>query len=96
MSVAKNILAVILGILFLIFVVLLARWAGDKIKERFTTPKTVVVTNTSAPVVVVEPPPTATYSAAISNIPKTGPVEIFYVFSGLAAVSGIALRKIEA
>jgi len=76
METAKTIAAVILGILILVGVVLLAKFVGDKIREKYLTPKTVVTDIAPTPNLIVpeEMPKTATYSA----IPKTGPREFGY------------------
>lgn len=95
MSTAKNILAVVLGILVLILVVLLARWVGDKIKERFTTPKTVVTTNPpveTVPNTTTTNPEASPTPVTYKAIPKTGP-EFVYLFTGLSTLAGVISLK---
>ena len=81
MQTAKSIAAVVFGILVLVLIVFAARFVGDKIKERFTTPKTVITSN--VPTVVENTPMVEdTYTATYSAVPKTGPIEVFYLLSG--------------
>ena len=94
MEEVRKVLAVVVGILILVAVVLLARWTGEKIREKFLVPKLpVVITNTvenpeAAPSTLLNTQnnPTATVSA----IPSTGPEDFGYLAMGLVFVSGLS------
>lgn len=100
MEVLRNILAAVFGIIILIFVILLARWTGEKIRERFFTPKQIVTVQETTPPSLMDQKidqKTDQKSAAtpVSTIPSTGPAEVIYLLSGLTAAGGILLRRIS-
>ncbi len=87
-----------MGILVIVVLVVLARWTGDRIREKFLTPKPVIETQTTqtnqtaqtTQNVAQEPPKVSTYSV----IPSTGPKEEAYLLFAFLAVSGIASLKL--
>ncbi len=87
MESARKIIAVVIGIAMLIFLVLVAKWTGEKIRERFFTPKP-IITNQILPQqpVIVEDAPVATYAA----IPKTGPAETGLILLGFLLTGGLS------
>lgn len=98
METLRNILAAVFGIIILVFVILLARWTGEKVRERFFTPKQIVTVQETTPPSLMDQKtddkkPSTTSS--VSTIPSTGPAEAIYLLSGLVAVSGIVLRKVS-
>lgn len=95
METSKTIIAVVLGIVILIGVVILAKFVGDKIREKYLTPKTVITNTVPSPNLIIPEETSVLKTTTYSAIPKTGPMEAFYLFSGLAALSGLILRKIS-
>lgn len=95
MGTTKTIVAVILGIAILLGVVILSKFVGDKIREKYLTPKTIITNTIPSPNLIIPEETPALKTSTYSAIPKTGPAEVFYLFSGLAVVSGIILRKIS-
>ncbi len=75
----KNVIAAGLGILMLILVILAARWTGEKIREKFFKPKTIipVITQTTQP------------TASVSAIPATGPNNLNYYLLIVVFTSGL-------
>ncbi len=91
METARKIAAVIVGIFILVLIVLAARWVGEQIRERFFTPKPVVVT-TPAPTLPVTPTPiTEIPGATPSAIPSTGPNDLGYLAMSLMLFGGSSL-----
>lgn len=96
MELARRIAALIVGVIIVILVVLLARWTGERIRERFLTPKPPVVTNVppeeereaTPSSLISEQDKTSTTTA--SAIPATGPADLGYFFMGLIFLSGIS------
>lgn len=101
METGRKVVAAIVGIIVIILLVLLARWVGDQVRQRFFSSNTVINEQT---VQVPQAIPTtdlivdrnATKSATLSAIPATGPVETFYVIASFLALTGlgsVALSK---
>ena len=95
MEVLKKVLAVVFGILLLVLVVFVARWVGDKIRERYFAPKVIVTTNAPESIVIDTQPTMIPKVATYSAIPKTGPAEIMYLMSGFGLLSGLASLKLS-
>lgn len=95
----RKVLAVVIGVIILILVVLVAKWVGEQIRQRFLTPKPPV----SAPAPQVPEIPEETTPllptppmATISAIPRTGPEDAGYLIIGflfLVGVSALALDR---
>ena len=92
----RQVAAAIVGILIIVVLVLLARWTGDQIRERFLTPKPAVVNNQPvSPSPVVNSPETIsveTPSSTLSAIPETGPADFGYFLLGLGFITGSFLK----
>ena len=86
----RKVVAAIVGIILIVALVLLAKWAGDKIRGRLTPAKPVVIEQQpqSENLLGDNTKTTATYSA----IPKTGPNDWLYAIAGIMLVSGIAVK----
>lgn len=89
----RQITAVFVGILVIVVLILLARWTGDKIRERFLSPKPVVVTKPASIVQTLKEEnkvlPAATYSA----IPSTGPANFGYFLIAMFFLSGLVIKS---
>lgn len=96
---ARKVAAIILGVVVLVGIILAARWTGEQIRQRFFAPRPTIITSVPAPAPENQESlmnlPKKSPVATTSAIPKTGPAEVFYLFSGLAAASGIVLRRIS-
>ncbi len=97
----RKVVAAVVGVIVIIILVLLAKWLGDRVRERFF-PKT-----TTANVQVIPPEDTANNPAgptnnpgstnpanskmatAYSAIPATGPNDLNYIVLALFAVAGL-------
>lgn len=106
---ARQIAAVFAGILVIIVLIVMARWTGDQIKQRFLTPKmateaaSLQAENMSQSPAPAEPtagsntvtpsPSQANKTATYSAIPSTGPEDIGYFFLAILAFAGIVSRK---
>ncbi len=88
----RNVVAAIVGVILIVILVFVAKWTGDKIREKFSKPK-------PEPIVVSQQIPsgslltdnikkTATYSA----IPKTGPNDWLYAVVGIMFISGLGIK----
>lgn len=83
---ARQIAAIIVGILLIIVLILVARWTGDRIREKFLTPKAPSLVETTKTSPVYQPVPAAqeqTLSnpsgSSLSAIPSTGPADFGYL-----------------
>ena len=96
---SRQIAAAIVGILIIVVLVLLARWTGDRIRERFLTPKLApVVAPKTTPIIIppVEPQTNVTIrTATYSAIPATGPADFGYFLIGLFFLSGLSLSALS-
>jgi hypothetical protein len=107
METLKKVVAAIIGILIIVALILLAKWLGDRIRERIFPAKT--ETQTVAEVVqpnVVKPLPSRikagavvsntvtsnTKLATISATPATGPSDMIFVVLGFVAVAGLTTK----
>ncbi len=94
METLRKIIAAIVGILIIIAIILLAKWVGDQVREKFLTPKSTVTVQqtqpTENPTVEATSSSTATYSA----IPQTGPKEESYALFAFLAIAGLASIKL--
>lgn len=94
MESSRKVLAGIMGILVIVVLILLAKWTGDRIRERFLKPKTPVAVVTTQPVKTdnllgdTTTDNTATYSA----IPSTGPNDWLYAVAGIMFISGVVVK----
>ncbi|KKU92477.1 MAG: hypothetical protein UY21_C0001G0100 [Microgenomates group bacterium GW2011_GWA1_48_10] len=93
----RKIVAAVIGIIIIILLVLLAKWVGDKIRERFLTPKTPTATTQEIPPedsTPVSTPSGTTYPPSgqppYTTIPATGPEDWAYVFLALLALTGFS------
>lgn len=88
MEIARKVIAALVGILVIIVLVLLARWTGDQIRNRFFAPKPIVqIIPESQPAPqpeVYNPNKTATYS----SVPATGPADFLFPVITLLGASG--------
>lgn len=93
---SRQIVAVIVGILVIIALVLIAKWTGDQIREKFfAAKKTPVVTQPVESVKPVVPAEPAVVSVATpSAIPATGPNDWVYVASVTVAVLGLSFLRL--
>lgn len=90
----RKVVAAIVGLIVIILIVLLAKWLGDRIRERFFENNPPVVetippedSNESTPSgKPIYDPKTGTYSA----IPATGPNDFGYAMIGFLAVAGLS------
>ncbi len=89
----RQIAAAIVGILVIVVLVLLARWTGDKIRERFLTPKPAVVSQPAPIVQIPKEENKVLTSATYSAIPSTGPNDWAYVALGTMAILGFGFLK---
>ncbi|MCL4397691.1 hypothetical protein M1403_01540 [Patescibacteria group bacterium] len=93
---ARQAAAIIVGIILLVLVVLLARWTGERIRERFLTPKPPVVTSTPPEENTESATPSSllnnggSKTSTVSAIPSTGPEDFGYLVMGLVLVSGLS------
>ena len=91
MELLRKIFAALIGIIILILVVLVAKWTGEKIKEKFFSPKTpsvIEVENSTEGSNLVINKNKETYT----SIPQTGPELFGLVALGFSAVGGVATR----
>lgn len=99
MEIARKVIAVIVGILVIIALVLLARWTGDQIRNRFFAPKPVV--QVIPPEEPAPQPQTNTgntqgnggntlgsNTATVSAVPATGPEDAIYPIFAFLFLSG--------
>jgi hypothetical protein len=108
METLKKVVAAIIGILIIVALILLAKWLGDRIRERIFPAKT--ETQTEAQVTqpnIVKPLPSRIKSGAvvpntvtvnnaklatISATPATGPNDMIFVVMGFIAVAGLTSK----
>jgi len=99
METSRKVAAAVIGLVIIIGLFFVAKWTGDKIRQRFLTPKApaVVVTTTKAPQMKKDnllgdkaTTTTATYSA----IPSTGPNDWMYLVFALSFVSGLTFLRL--
>jgi hypothetical protein len=95
----RQILGAIVGIFIIIVLILVAKWAGDRIREKFLAPKPSVVDQTESMPSQAIPTPTPVPTPAVkgtysSTIPATGPSDFLYPLLGLFLASGFVLRKL--
>lgn len=108
METLKKVVAAIIGILIIVALILLAKWLGDRIRERIFPAKT--ETQTAAQVTqpnVVKPLPSRIKAgnvvtnpsvnpnaklATISATPATGPSEMIFVTLGFIALAGVTSK----
>ena len=92
METVRKLTAAIVGIIIIIAIILLAKWVGDRVRERFFQPRQPVVIQQQTPKQTqdADSAKTATYSA----IPSTGPKETAYLLFAFLAVSGLASIKL--
>lgn len=88
----RQIVAAIVGIFVIILLVLFARWTGDKIRERFLTPKPVTKIAQTVPTSVEPTQPEVSPASTVSAIPSTGPADFGYYLLGLSFLAGTILR----
>lgn len=94
MELLRKILAILIGILILIGIVLLAKWVGDRVREKFFTKKTSVVQVIPPEDVPTESRSTGSNTATYSAIPTTGPNDILYVVVGMAGLVGVVVKRV--
>lgn len=91
----RQVAAAIVGIFVIIVLIFLARWTGDRIKEKFLVPKPAVVTQIKpAPVETATNPQVAPVST-VSAIPATGPADFGYFLIGLMFLSGLSIKFLD-
>lgn len=99
----RKIVAAIVGLIVIILIVLLAKWLGDRIRERFvSTPPTV---QTIPPEEITESTPsgdltfdprTGTYRASTASaIPATGPNDVAYIIMATLIIGGTSALAIS-
>ncbi len=99
METTRKVLAIVIGLLIIVAVVLLARFVGDKVREKFLMPKPVAKVSQVVPAEQAEAPQvmmTANKSATYSAIPATGPESFGYLLLAilfLGGVSSLALSR---
>lgn len=103
METLKKVVAAIIGILIIIALIFLAKWLGDRIRERVFPAKTetVTVAQTAQPN-VIKPLPTRVKQttvavdngklATISATPATGPYDALYLMLGFIAIAGLTTK----
>lgn len=103
METLKKVVAAIIGIIIIIALILLAKWLGDRIRERIFPAKTETqtVTEVTQPN-VVKPLPTRIKAgtvvannpklATISATPATGPADTMFLVLGLIAFAGATTK----
>lgn len=102
METLRKIVAAIIGILIIIALIFLAKWLGDRIRERVFPAKTETktVTQTTQPN-VIKPLPTRAQPgttvknaklATISATPATGPYDAVYLVLGFVALAGLTSK----
>lgn len=103
METLKKVVAAIIGILIIVALIFLAKWLGDRIRERVFPAKTETqtVTQTAQPN-VIKPLPTRVKQttvainnaklATISATPATGPYDAIYLMLGFVAVAGLTTK----
>ncbi len=90
----RQIVAAIVGIIIIIALILVAKWSGDRIREKFLAPKPPVVVNQT--VELPQPTPTPLPTPAVqgtytTTIPATGPNDFGYFLIGLSFLSGASI-----
>lgn len=84
----RKVLAALVGLFVIIVLVLSAKWVGDKVREKFFTPKGPTVNSQIIPVEDNTAQETGNQSTA-SAIPKTGPADVGYFVMGLLFLGGV-------
>lgn len=103
METLKKVVAAIIGILIIVALIFLAKWLGDRIRERVFPAKTETetVTQVAQPNVVKPLPirvkqanitPNNAKLATISATPATGPYDAIYLLLGFVAIAGLTTK----
>lgn len=90
----RQVVAAIVGILVIVALVLLARWTGDRIRERFLAPKVPSPVQVTPVEEQEKPAATGTNTATYSAIPATGPNDLGYALLAFLALGGILSLRV--